>query len=130
MRGTYWTLAVILFGFTGALVGTLVSAGALPTTWSFGAVTVVPLLVLGAAFVGVMSTGAYIVGSLVALVAIAAPIIDVTTASLAAGNFDDATGYGIATGIAISAAGAVAYAAAARRVPALPDAAQASSPLL
>ena len=125
MRGTYWTLAVIIFGFTGAFVGTLVRAGALPTAWSLAAITVIPLLVVAAAFVGVMPTGAFVVGSLVALVAITAPIIDAIAASMAAGNFDDATGYGIGTGIAIAATGAAAFAAASRRVPALPEVAPA-----
>ena len=115
MPRTSWAFAVVAFGLLGAAIGMLVGAGVLPTPWSFAAVTVIPLLVLGAAFVGVMSTGAYIVGSLVGIVAIVAPIIDTTSASLAAGNFDDATGYGVATGLAIALSGAVAFVFALRR---------------
>lgn len=106
-------------GLAGASVALLADVGVLPTTFAFGSLLIMPLLTLAAAFVGAMSTGAVLTGLLVTVVAIAAPILDATSSSIAAGNFDDATGYGIATGLAIAVSGAIAFASAARRTPAV-----------
>ena len=97
-------------GLSGAGLALLTSLGLLPPLFAFVSISVIPLLTLAAAFVGTMSTGAVVQGFLVTLVALTAPVIDATSMSLAAGNFDDASGYGIATGLAITISGGVAFA--------------------
>ncbi|QAY60471.1 hypothetical protein ET475_11060 [Microbacterium protaetiae] len=111
MRTSGWTVFVIIAGLTAAALTLLTDNGALPPASGLVAVSAIPLLVLGAAFVGLIVSFSVITSGIVAVTAIVAPILDVTAHSLAAGNFDDATGYGLWSGLAISGAGLLALTA-------------------
>lgn len=106
---------MMALGLVGAGAALLASLGFLSSAFAFASIFVIPLLTLAAAFIGTMSTGSVSMGVLVAVVSFAAPVIDATSASLAARNFDDASGYGIATGLAIAISVLVAFAFTAHR---------------
>lgn len=79
--------------------------GWMPPSAALIAVTGIPLLVLGEAFFGLIVSGSVVSYAATSIVAVIAPIIDVLLRSLASGNFDDARGYGIGTGLAIISIG-------------------------
>jgi hypothetical protein len=109
MRRTAWSIVVLVGGLAGVVLAALIAAGAVPAALTVVAVVAIPLVVLLSAFIGLMTSNAFIMAPVTAVVAIAAPIVDMTARSYQAGNFDDATLVGLGTGFALAITGAVSF---------------------
>lgn len=110
MRRWGWVVFVIAAGLAGATIALCVLAGLLPAGWSIVSIAVVPVLCFWAAFFGLMASDSIPASLMVGLTTLVLPVLDVWIHSELAGNFDDARGYGIATGLGITTAAIIALA--------------------
>ncbi|HWU57195.1 MAG TPA: hypothetical protein VN045_00650 [Microbacteriaceae bacterium] len=109
MRQVGWVILVIVAGLGGATITLLELAGAVPATWYIVPIAVVPLLCFWAAFFGLMLSDSISSSLIVGLSALLFPVPDIWIHSELAGNFDDARGQGLVTGLALAAAGVIAF---------------------
>lgn len=108
MRHVGWVILVIVAGLVGATITLLELAGVVPATWYIAPIAVVPLLCFWAAFFGLMLSDSISSSLVVGLTALLLPVPDIWIHSELAGNFDDARGQGLVTGLALAAAGLIA----------------------
>ncbi|WP_417564492.1 hypothetical protein [Microbacterium sp.] len=110
-----WSLVTIVGGVASVAIALLVDAGAISPLFTGLAIWGIPLLIMLAAFIGMMTSESFIMAPIAGATAIIAPILDMTFRSYAAGNFDDARLMGLGTGTALVIVGAVALVAELRK---------------
>ncbi|MEQ6898900.1 hypothetical protein [Microbacterium sp. KR10-403] len=115
IRRLAWSAITILGGVCSIVLALLVEAGAISPLFTGAAIWGAPLLVMLAAFIGMMTSESFIMAPLSGAVAIVAPIVDMTWRSYQAGNFDDARLMGLGTGVCLAIVGAIAFVAELRK---------------
>lgn len=108
MRVLSWWLAITALGLIGTAVALLAGAGVVPQISTAVRLGLIPLSALGLAFAGLARTSAIASYAVVTVVALGAPIADLWSRSVAAGNVDDATWLGLTCSTAITIAGTAA----------------------